>query len=447
MNPYLRTDEVEIDLLDLGRYLLRRIGWILLVGIVCAGIAAAYKYHSLSDPKAIREAETEFEYNLMMYEQESELIDSSSDTTIGLIQKQEEYLSTSPYMLLDPYQVWKAQTLVQVVSRTDDIPAYQIEELYRYDLTSGTYLGDLAQKRGTRQVYLRELISVGSTGSPYDSGGNTNDVILHEEGYNDRLTSKLFVIQASGSSREEAVELMDVVLAELEAKQEEYKKEYPHDITVLARFCSQVMDSDIRNKQVENMSYTQTLLTKQKENDTQKAQLTKPTEGASLETAAGKISAKDLVKFGVLGFVLGIILMCVWFAIRYMRNDKLVDYRDISRKGVNLKELGSISDQGVAMVAANVRNFAGDRKKLFLTGMTGETEFAAACASLKEYLAEYEISYLRDVLHDPKSREMLLDCDAVVLVEQKGVTSYKDMKGEITFLVNAEKDIIGIVIV
>ena len=151
--------------------------------------------------------------------------------------------------------------------------------------------------------------------------------------------------------------------------------------------------------------------------------------------------------FAVLGFVVGFLLMCVWFAFRYMRNDKLVDYKDISRKGVNLKELGSISDQGIAMVAANVRNFAADRRKIFLTGMTGETEFAVACASLKEYLAEYEISYLRDVLHDPKSREMLLDCDAAVLVEQKGVTSYRDMKGEITFLVNAEKDIIGIVIV
>ena len=446
MNPYLTTDEVEIDLLDLGRYLLRRIGWILLVGIVCAGIAAAYKYHSLSDPKAIREAETEFEHNLLMYEQESELIDSSSNTTIGLIQEQEEYLRTSPFMQLDPFQVWKGQTLVQVVSHSNDVPAYQLEELYRYALTSGTYLSDLAQKRETRQVYLRELIDVKSILTSTDLG-NTSDVILHEDADDDRMTSRVFIVQTSGSSREEAVELMDVVLAELEAKQEEYKKEYPHDITVLARFCSQVMDSEIRNKQVDNMSYSQTLLTKQKENDTQKTQLTKPTEGAAFETAAGKISAKDLVMFAVLGFVVGFLLMCVWFAFRYMRNDKLVDYKDISRKGVNLKELGSISDQGIAMVAANVRNFAADRRKIFLTGMTGETEFAAACASLKEYLAEYEISYLRDVLHDPKSREMLLDCDAAVLVEQKGVTSYRDMKGEITFLVNAEKDIIGIVIV
>ena len=446
MNPYLTTDEVEIDLLDLGRYLLRRIGWILLVGIVCAGIAAAYKYHSLSDPKAIREAETEFEHNLLMYEQESELIDSSSNTTIGLIQEQEEYLSTSPYMQLDPYQVWKGQTLVQVVSHSNDVPAYQLEELYRYALTSGTYLSDLAQKRETRQVYLRELIDVKSILTSTDLG-NTSDVILHEDADDDRMTSRVFIVQTSGSSREEAVELMDVVLAELEAKQEEYKKEYPHDITVLARFCSQMIDSEIRNKQVDNMSYSQTLLTKQKDNDTQKTQLTKPTEGAAFETAAGKISAKDLVMFAVLGFVVGFLLMCVWFAFRYMRNDKLVDYKDISRKGVNLKELGSISDQGIAMVAANVRNFAADRRKIFLTGMTGEAEFSAACASLKEYLAEYEISYLRDVLHDPKSREMLLDCDAAVLVEQKGVTSYRDMKGEITFLVNAEKDIIGIVIV
>ena len=127
MNQYLTTDEVEIDLMDLGRYLLRRIVWILLVGIVLAGAAGAYRYHSLSDPKAIAEAETEYELELLMYEQESELIASSDAASIELISKQNEYLSTSPYMKLDPYQAWKGQTLVQLVSHTEDIPAYQLE--------------------------------------------------------------------------------------------------------------------------------------------------------------------------------------------------------------------------------------------------------------------------------------------------------------------------------
>ena len=53
----------------------------------------------------------------------------------------------------------------------------------------------------------------------------------------------------------------------------------------------------------------------------------------------------------------------------------------------------------------------------------------------------------RDVIHDPKSRELLPGCDAVVLVEQRDVTKYSGMKEEVTFLVNAGKEIVGIVIV
>ena len=39
MNPYIKTEDVEIDLLDLVKYLLRRTVCILIAGIVCAGIA------------------------------------------------------------------------------------------------------------------------------------------------------------------------------------------------------------------------------------------------------------------------------------------------------------------------------------------------------------------------------------------------------------------------
>ena len=135
------------------------------------------------------------------------------------------------------------------------------------------------------------------------------------------------------------------------------------------------------------------------------------------------------------------------YALRYILNDKLVDYRDLDRKGLILKELGSASDQGITMAAANIRNFAGEKKRLFLTGMTQQAQFDQTCTSLKEYLSEYELVYARDVLHDPKARELLLNCDAAVLVEQKGETRYSNMKEEITFLVNAGKEIVGMVIV
>ena len=51
------------------------------------------------------------------------------------------------------------------------------------------------------------------------------------------------------------------------------------------------------------------------------------------------------------------------------------------------------------------------------------------------------------MLDDSKAKEMLLDCDAAVLVEQKGTTLYSGMMQEITFLVNAGKEVVGVVIV
>jgi hypothetical protein len=182
-----------------------------------------------------------------------------------------------------------------------------------------------------------------------------------------------------------------------------------------------------------------------KDNTDKAALLSKPEPAVAAST--GSVSKKTLLKFGLIGFVIGVLLMCVVFAVRYIRNDRLVDYKDIERKGLLLKDLGSMSAQGVEVVAANIRNFAADKKKLFLTGMASDAEFGNTCSSLKGALGDYEVVYARNVLDDPKAKELLLDCDAVVLVEQKGMTLYSGMRQEITFLVNAGKEVVGVVIV
>ena len=449
MNPYLMTDETEIDLADLFRYLLRRIVWILLIGVVGAGLAGGFKYYSMktssSDPKSEAEEETAYELKLAMYEQESELITTSDESTLELIRKQKEYLETSLLMQLDPYHVWKAQTLVRVTSHSEDFPAYHFEELYKFDLSNAVAFGELAEKMGTERAYLREMFGIWSTGSPIGSGDDTSNVILRDEDYEDILTSKVFYVQTMGRTRDEAMELMEVLLAELEASHQKHEKEHPHELEVYATSCVQTVDTGIRNTQKDHMAYTQALLYQMKDNVDKGALLSKPE--ASQPSASEGVSKKSLLKWGLVGFVAGVILVCIWFVVRYMRNDKLVDYADLERKGLLLKDLGSLSEQGVSMAAANIRNFAGDRKRLFLTGMASEAEFNQACSGLKEYLPEYELIAARDVLHDPKSRELLPGCDAAVLVEQKGVTRYSAMIEEVTFLANAEKEIVGIVIV
>ena len=95
MNPYIiDDDDREIDILDLGKYLLSRIVWIVFVGIVCAGLLCAFKYRSMktavSDSGAVAKAETEYEQDLEKYERESELIAASDKNTTELIRTQEE---------------------------------------------------------------------------------------------------------------------------------------------------------------------------------------------------------------------------------------------------------------------------------------------------------------------------------------------------------------------
>ena len=448
MNPYIRTDEVEIALLDLAKYLLKRIVWILAVGIVCAGALGAYQYHRLksasSDSQAVTQAETEYEQKLEEYQQESELIDASNLSTAALAQKQKEYLLTSPFMQLDPYHVWRAETVVQVASLSKDFPAWQLEEIYKSELSNAEYLRALAKERKTDWSYLKELVVVDS----WDISAENmlaNILPLEESDRNDSNSSRVFLVRVYGREEEEAWDLMHAVQKELQRIYEEKSQAYPHEMKILSDVCALTVDTDIRTRQKDHVTYTQTLLYQMNFNTDTTAKLSKPS--AKSQPAQGGISKKSLLKYGLIGFVIGVFLMCAWYALRYIWNDKLVDYRDLDRKGLILKELGSVSDQGIAMAAANIRNFAGEKKRLFLTGMTQQAQFDQTCASLKDYLSEYELVYARDVLHDPKARELLLNCDAAVLVEQKGETRYSNMKEEISFLVNAGKEIVGMVIV
>ena len=448
MNSYIQTDETEIDLLDLAKYLLHRIGWILLVGVLCAAAFGVFKYLSSSsvqeDPDAAVKAEAGYELDLEKYEQESELIHTADESTIELIRSQREYLETAPYMQLDSNHVWKAQAYVRVITGNRDFPAYQIEELYKFELNNTDYLEDLAKERGTEAASLRELVSWWSIGSAQGTGDSTSDVILREENYDDRMTTKIFCVQGMGNTKDDAQGLLDVMLEELQKVYKTTASEYLHEMNVISQVCVETVDTGIRTAQRDRVTLTQSLLYQLKDNTDKAALLSKPDEIVS--SPSGGVSKKTLVKFGLIGFVLGVFVMCLCFAIRYIRNDRLVSYEDIGRKGILLKDLGLFASQGADVVSANIRNFAADRRKLFLTGLSSETEFVRACSSLKEQLPDFEVVFARNVVEDPKAKDLLLDCEAVVLVEQKGTTLYSGMKQEITFLVNAGKEIVGVVI-
>ena len=501
MNPYIKTNETEIDLLDLGRYLLRRFAWILLVGAICGAIGGALAYiHNRSNPQdtalmesereseSETETETEIEVefdskqyfrDLRRYEEESELLEASNKSLEELLRKQEAYLLMSPFLKLNPYHIWKASALIQIVSNDRDYPAYQVKELYKQKVTEGNYLKDLAKKRRTKEAYLKEMVSTSGSDTPAGFGGATTDFVLRL-GDEERMTSELLLVNSVGDTQKEAQELLDAALEEVESYSWQIEMEYPHEIRVLDRYCSETMDTSIRTTQRDHETYTKALMDQVKDNKDKSNWLEKPKTEAELieekieEKKAEKASRppvpvpvieseteteaptdvkppespqKRLLKYAVIGFIIGVLFMCLLYFIRYMRNNLLVSYKDLERKGFSLKDLGLLSKpHEVAMAAASIRSFAGEYRKLFITGMAGKDLFDPICDDLKKELSGYQLVCMPDLLTNPNARVQLLDCDAVVLLEQKGVTKYSEMKDEVTFLYYTGKEIIGVMI-
>ena len=448
MNPYLRSGDTQLDLSDLVKYLLHRVLWILLCGVICAGIAWAYQSHKVkkAEPETVPTIETETGEEDMFTPDElrTSMIDLSREGVLDLLSRKKEYLETSPYMQLDASHVWRANAFIHVESRSQEYPAYQIGELYRKNLGEGEYLEELAEKHGTSVPYLRELFStwlVTAIDSSVPSGGKVL-LKVEEDDSDNGISSEVICIQALGSTQEEAETLLDELLEEFQRLYETGKKDYPHEIQILSKTCSQALDTQVRDTQRNAHTYVQSLLNILTDFDNKTTLLA----AAQEEAAAPDKKPMKPKKAGLIGLAAGLFLMCMWFTLRYIRNDNLVDYKDMNRNGIMLKDLGAVSGQNASMTAANIRNFAEEKKKLFLTGMAEQNEFAQACDSLKQSLSEYQIVHGRDMIHDPKSREALLACDAAVLVEQKGVTHYSDMKEEVNFLYNAGKEIIGVVI-
>ena len=377
------------------------------------------------------------------YEQQSELFEASDNNTLDLIQSQVEYLQNSLLMQLDSYHVWTDAVVINIVSDELDFLAYQFRELYKNELLNGDYLQDLAKERETDPGYLSELICVDRIDRVYGIGTNNSVVLSPAEDQDSSNTSSVISITTYGKTKTQ--DLMDVVIKELQFVHEESEKLLPHEIRIVSRASAEIVDTNLRQRQIDTLSFTQFLAYQMKDNVDKAAPLSKPAESA--KPVVGGISKKSLLKYGLFSFVIGTFLMCLWYVFGYFYNDKLVDYKGIEQKGMILKQLGSVSDQGIAMVAANIRNFAGEKKQLFLTGMATQDQFDQICSSLREYLSDYQLVDARDIIHDPKSRELLLGCEAAVLIEQKGETCYSSMKDETIFLFNAGKEIIGVVIV
>ena len=93
-----------------------------------------------------------------------------------------------------------------------------------------------------------------------------------------------------------------------------------------------------------------------------------------------------------------------------------------------------------------MKNYAGDMKKILVTGSAAADILAHAAEALKAELGEIQVVAGNNMLQDVETVRLLPECDGVVLVEQCGVSKYSAVEGELEKVLDLGKSVVGCVV-
>lgn len=148
-----------------------------------------------------------------------------------------------------------------------------------------------------------------------------------------------------------------------------------------------------------------------------------------------------MLKFAILGLILGGCLGCGIWSMVYVFDGKLKLVSDVERYGVNI--LGSIDNMG--LVAANVKNFTPeDVKSVLVTGSMPDATLKSVADAVAAITDVKDIRVSGKLNRNADTAVMLSEVDAVVLVEKVKMTRSSDMKEELSMVENAGKILIGV---
>lgn len=337
-NSWKRTEDKEVDLVDLFRGLCRRWKQALACAAACAVIMGGYGYvRSASDAKVPSPGTADSE----------ELTKEQQQAVAAAVEMQkeiqglEEYLGHSVLMQVDPYHKNMAVMLYSIDgAKSKDVQ--RITESYLNYVVNGGAAGALKQSKsaGTGwdmdSSYLSELITayqkIYSPSYQVSVDTDTQDIVAGES---------LFFVEVTGSDAKMAARLAESVQSALEGYAAEVDKTAGgHTLTLLSCEESESADSSLQAQQHEK----RVQLTSGRANlkaavdvfsEGQKAEYGKQAGvedvlGTSVETDNGG-HAGFQIKYIVLGLAGGIFAYCCAFACWYLFKDTVKSEGELKR--------------------------------------------------------------------------------------------------------------------
>ncbi len=467
------TQTVEIDLKDLFCYIFKHATALLIAAVIfgIAGVGFSYVKQtkesnapvaSILDTTVKQPGESdEAYYNRVANVERANAIMDNIAVLTKQVEIQNDYLSDSVYMQIDPLNT--ATTKIQVVITCDSDVVGGLEALYNAysnDVLKGDYIIQAANALDYTPGSTQELISCNLTTSGFEYANSSNQMGVMN-------------ISVYGKTIEDTELIADAILSEIELKSDSFSSLItPHSISVIGRISSIGYDSTVRQKQLDSVT---TLNTIQTQINNMNNNLDSIAKSLGLEnhmdfyesqiSAGNSVSVKSCMKYGAFGVLLGMALVIGIYTLFYLSGRTIVSqmqffmlFKGITRIGV-CRPLGkrtkiatlldrcsnddnAISEENTKLIiSANVDNLTADLKKLLITG-TSNNDYVKE--TIKKLGIEGDV--VLDVISNPSVLARVSEYDGVILVEQRGVSKKKLIAEQIRLLGISGKRIVGAII-
>ena len=267
-----------------------------------------------------------------------------------------------------------------------------------------------------------------------------------------------------------ADQILNAILDDVKRQQSDFSSKFgDHDLYIMNQVSNTDTDLELANEQKrvnDNITILQTTL---KEKEKALEELQEPAEALVLSKTA---AVKSGIKYGVLGGVLGAFITIFCICVAFLMTDKVKSAKDLKQRyGIKVlamfpskekKRVFSGIDSWLdklegkkdtlteearyELMAANLKNYAGDAKKVFVIGTVSEEALNNVANKLGKLCSDMILSVGVNLNENAETVSNLPESDAVILVEENGVSRFGEIEKEIEAVYNVKKEIIGVVL-
>lgn len=491
--------EEEIDLVALCFTLLHKYRQLLAAALACAVIfGAAAGIRTARSGSVSEEAEADYAAAMTEYLEKKESYEAAKDqydadieaneksqsAVVQAIQNAQKYAEDSVLNNLNPYNVWTARADLYVST------GYQIQPGMSYqnpDHTTSVLSAYASALGGGKTAQQDELgfVPVSGTSVPLKEIAQKLSV---EERYLQELVTvetdpdaSLLRVTVLGRDEQMAADILDAVLEYVETLRPAITGSVgEHTIATIAKNSSCTVSLELRDIQNSNAA---TLVNLQSQINTLQQNRTKLDDNFTATTETWNETSKPVLpaahvsssvgKYGVLGLLLGIVLVCGVGTLQFLMQGKVYSASELNRS-TGLPVLGTLAsertkkagkldaklyqmegrpdgsgdEEMIRLMAVTIRSRAPEADSILVTGDLPAEQLNALATALQntDALRAQTVKAAGSILQNAATVPQVTDTDAIVLAADCTVTRTDAVREQNEKITRLGKNILGCIV-